>query len=195
MNSPILPELPGDVVIAPPWVPTNSSPAMNLATPGAIRLIATPATMWFTPKVVVATLITSPPSMPPISPPRRAAHGPYSQPHQPAKIVPSTIMPSRPMLIVPLRSATRPDRPARPMGAAVRSATPKVPLDVRSGVSERIRVTESTMNTPKAAASGIQRDERQFGESAIGSTVVSATIVMPSLPRSGSSRAVVDLRV
>ena len=86
--------------------------------------------------------------MPPMIPPSSANHGPYSQPHHPAKIVPRTIMPSRPMLIVPLRSATRPDKPARPIGAAVRNATPNVPLDVRSAVSDRIRVVERTANAP-----------------------------------------------
>src|SRR6056297_1513917 len=44
VNDPMLPELPGDEVTDPPCVSTNSSLAMNLATPGAIRLMATPAT-------------------------------------------------------------------------------------------------------------------------------------------------------
>src|SRR6188472_3789598 len=159
VNAPMLPELPGDVVIAPPCVSTNNSPAMNRAAPGAIRLIATPATMWFTPNVVVA------------------------------KIVPRTIMPSRPMLIVPLRSATRPDKPARPIGAAVRSATPNVPLEVRSSVSDRIRVVERMANAPSTAASGNQRDERQLDAVVLGAidgADESATTVMPVLPRSDS---------
>src|SRR4029079_7467881 len=168
VNAPTLPELPGDVVIAPPWVSTNSSPAMNRAAPGAIRLIATPATMWFTPNVVVARLITSPPIMPPMIPPRSANHGPYSQPHHPAKIVPRTIMPSRPTLIVPLRSATRPDKPAKPIGAAVRSATPNVTLEVRSDVSDRLPVVATLENGATTAASGNQRDDRQLYAVVVG---------------------------
>src|SRR6056297_2985298 len=165
VNDPMLPELPGDEVTDPPWVSTNSSLAMNLATPGAIRLMATPATMWLTPKVVVATLISRPPSMPPMMPPSRAIHGPNSHPHQPAKIVPITIMPSRPMLMVPLRSAMRPARPASAIGAAVRSATPKVPLEVRSPLSAMMRAVDMTATptiTMAAAATpmGLLRPSR-----------------------------------
>jgi hypothetical protein len=142
VNRPMLPELPGDEVTEPPGTPVNSSLAMNRATPGARMLMAKPATMWFTPNVVVATLISRPASTPPTMPPTTAIHGPYSQPHQPAKIVPMIIMPSRPMFTVPLRSANRPARPASAMGAAVRSATPNVPLEVRSSLSLSTRPSD-----------------------------------------------------
>ena len=170
------------VVTEPPCAPTNNSLAMNRATPGAIRLMATPATMWLTPNVVVATLITRPPSMPPMMPPSRAIHGPYSQPHQPAKIVPITIMPSRPMLIVPLRSATRPDRPASPIGAAVRSATPIVPLDVRSSLSAQSRAIDITVMAASEIAMMRIRGEEYHG--AVGGAVgaVSMVEVIPATP-------------
>ncbi len=118
----MLPELPGDEVTEPPWTSTNSSLAMKRAMPGASRLMATPATMWLTPNVVVARLDSNPKSMPPTIPPRSAIHGPNSHPHQPAKMVPITIIPSMPMLTVPLRSATSASQPGE--GDRRRSSQP-----------------------------------------------------------------------
>ena len=105
VNRPMSPSLPGEFVTEPPGSLLNSSLAMKRASPGARMLIAKPLTMWLTPKVTVAMAWSSPPSMPPIRPPTSAIHGPKYQPHQPAKIVPMIIMPSRPMFTVPLRSA------------------------------------------------------------------------------------------
>ena len=117
---------------------------MKRATPGAMMLMAKPETMWLTPNVTVARACSRPPRMPPMTPPTIAIHGPHSQPHQPAKTVPMIIMPSRPMFTVPLRSAKRPARPARAIGAAVRTITPNVPGDVRLLLSLMTRDAETT---------------------------------------------------
>src|SRR6056297_2450991 len=196
VNDPMLPELPGDEVTDPPWVSTNSSLAMNLATPGAIRLMATPATMWLTPKVVVATLISRPPSMPPMMPPSRAIHGPNSHPHQPAKIVPITIMPSRPMLMVPLRSAMRPARPASAIGAAVRSATPKVPLEVRSPLSAMMRAVDMTA-TPTITMAKMRHRADDSNGARSGVTFVASMVALMTSLRSVRSQmmAAVEVRL
>ena len=159
MNSPIGLDIPGELLIEPPSMPvpassTNSSPAMNRATPGEMMLMAKPATMWLTPNVAVASASKRPPRIPPMAPPTIAIHGPICQPHQPAKIVPMIIMPSRPMFTVPLRSAQRPASPAIAIGAAVRNITPNVPGDVRSLLSLMTRADETTI-APASTAKAI----------------------------------------
>ena len=66
--------------------------------------MATPETMWSTPKPTVAMAWSSPPSAPPKMPKPRPAHGPHWMPPQAANHVPSVIIPSRPMLTMPARS-------------------------------------------------------------------------------------------
>src|SRR5579885_2058114 len=55
----------------------NNSVDRYLATPAPSRLIATPDTMWLTPKVTVATACSRPPRAPNTTPPATAAHGPH----------------------------------------------------------------------------------------------------------------------
>ena len=188
--------MPGELLIDPPSMPapaalTNSRPAMNRATPGAMMLMAKPDTMWLTPNVAVARACSRPPRMPPMTPPRIAIHGPPCQPHQPAKIVPMIIMPSRPMFTVPLRSANRPPRPARAIGAAVRTITPNVPADVRFGlsaISRAAEMTSTTVSTPshvivvfdsparvrRRDEPVIRRDERHVVAAPVSAMAVSA---------------------
>ena len=66
----------GDWVIEPSAWPTKIWLDRNRVTPGAMRLMAMPDTIWLTPKVTVAMPWTRPPSMPPKAPKTSAAHGP-----------------------------------------------------------------------------------------------------------------------
>ena len=110
--------LPGELVIDPPGSSANSSPAMNRATPGARMLIAKPLTMWLTPNVTVARACSRPKIKPPTNPPMRPIHQLKYHAHHPANSVPAAIIPSRPMLIVPLRSAYNPPMPHIAIGIA-----------------------------------------------------------------------------
>lgn len=114
-------------------------------------LMATPETMWSTPKVTVARACSSPPSAPPTTPASTAAHGPYCQPAQPAANVPSIIMPSRPMLTTPARSAHRPPSPASPMGTAALSAEENWLLLVRSLAPVSTRMREKRTSPPASS--------------------------------------------
>ncbi len=67
----------GDWVGPPPGTPSKATLDRYLATPGARMLMATPETMWSTPKVTVATACSSPPSAPSTTPAATPAHGPY----------------------------------------------------------------------------------------------------------------------
>ena len=81
--------------------------------------MATPETMWSTPKVTVATRVQQAADR--ADERRRTsspAQDPTVEPAQPAPQVPRIIMPSRPMLTTPARSDHRPPRPARPIGTA-----------------------------------------------------------------------------
>ena len=113
------------VMVPSPW-PTKISLDRNRVTPGARMLMATPDTMWSTPKVTVARAWSRPPSAPPRRRRRSAAHGPQCQPAQPANHVPRIIIPSRPMLTMPARSRQRPPRPASRIGAAAPTAAMNV---------------------------------------------------------------------
>ncbi len=90
--------------------------------PRARMLMATPETMWLTLKVIVTMACSRPPRQPPTMPTRTPVHGPHWKPAQAPNQVPRIIMPSRPMLTTPARSAHRPPRPARPIGTASWSA-------------------------------------------------------------------------
>lgn len=73
--------------------------------PPAKVMMATPEMMWSTPKVTVAVACRRPAAAPPATPMATPHHGPYCQaPHAPNQ-VPRIIMPSRPMLTTPERSA------------------------------------------------------------------------------------------
>ena len=54
----------GDWVGPPPWSPENHRSARNAATPTAMMLMATPDTMWSTPKMTVASACSAPPIAP-----------------------------------------------------------------------------------------------------------------------------------
>ncbi len=86
--------------------------------PRARMLMATPETMWLTLKVTVTMACSRPPRQPPMMPTRTPVQGPHWNPAQAPNQVPRIIMPSRPMLMTPARSAHRPPSPARPMGTA-----------------------------------------------------------------------------
>ncbi len=58
--------------------PVNVSAARYCATPSAMMLIATPDTMWSTPKVTVAIACSRPPSAPQNTPSATAPHGPQT---------------------------------------------------------------------------------------------------------------------
>ena len=77
VSEPMWPVIVGDWVIVPSPRPTNSSLDRNRHRPGAMMLMATPDTMWSTPKVIVARPWSRPPNAPPTPPHTRAAHGPH----------------------------------------------------------------------------------------------------------------------
>src|SRR3954451_20792476 len=195
VNSPILPDTPGELVSEPPCSPTNSTLAMNRATPGARMLMANPATMWLTPNVTVANPRRSPPSSPPSAPPRTPNQGPCCQANQPPNTVPAVIMPSSPMLTVPLRSDHRPARPAMAIGAATRIATPNVPGEVMSSVLliHRAMATETTTSRPPHAHSGPGSvDDERDGATGAGpaSSATAVMLVVLRCERRGASRGV-----
>ncbi len=112
----------GEVLIDPPPTADSLAGWANVfderyrVIPGARMLIATPDTMWSTPKPTVAMAWSMPPSAPPTMPKARPAHGPHWMPPHAADQVPSVIIPSRPMLTIPARSQYRPPRPASRIG-------------------------------------------------------------------------------
>ena len=67
------------MIVPSPW-PAKTSLDRKRATPGAMRLMAMPDTIWSTPKVTVATAWISPPSIPPKAPKARAYQGPNCHP-------------------------------------------------------------------------------------------------------------------
>ena len=185
VNSPILPDTPGELVSEPPCSPTNSTLAMNRATPGARMLTANPATMWLTPNVTVARPSSSPPSIPPTTPPSSPNQGPCCHANQPPNTVPAVIIPSRPMLTVPLRSDHSPARPAMAIGAATRIATANVPGEVTSSVLliNRAMATETTTSRPAHAHSGPGSDaDADDRDGATGAGPTSSVAAVMSTP-------------
>ena len=68
VSVPIRPVMVGDWVMVPSPCPTKISLDRNRHNPGAMRLMAMPATTWSTPKVMVARPRSRPPSAPPMPP-------------------------------------------------------------------------------------------------------------------------------
>ena len=154
----------GDWVRPPPDLLTKNSRDRKRVRAGAMMLTATPEMMWSTPKLTVATAWMRPPPAPPAIPMAMPHHGPNSSAPQAPNHVPSTIIPSRPMLTTPARSAQMPPRPASRMGTARRSVDSAVPAEMRSVVSGRASswMIDRTTTSPRAAT--IQRntiDERR----------------------------------
>src|SRR3954468_16593863 len=114
----------GDWVRPPPGVPSSRIEARNRVTPRPWMLMATPDTIWSTPNVTVAIACTRPPTAPNRTAVTMPAHGPYSQPIQPAPNVPRIIMPSSPMLTTPERSDQSPPTAAMPIRTAAARAAP-----------------------------------------------------------------------
>ena len=98
-------------------VESNQSKLRNWVNPAPRMLMATPETMWSTPKPTVAMAWSRPPTAPPSMPMMTPCHGPNSMQPQAPKKVPRIIIPSRPMLTMPARSDQRPPSPARAMGS------------------------------------------------------------------------------
>ena len=104
-------------------------------------------------------------------------------------------MPSRPMLIVPLRSATRPASPARPIGCrgAQRDAERAARGEV-VGVGEDPRERQDGQRSDhqrRAATSATMRQPTVGRRVADGGGGESVAMVMPALPRSDRRPAVV----
>ena len=108
----------GDCLGLPPltWAspPLKNSLDRYCVTPSASRLMATPETMWSTPKVTVATAWSRPPRAPPTMPAAGRARGSTASRPSRRRTVPRIIMPSRPMLTTPARSDHRPARSGQP---------------------------------------------------------------------------------
>ena len=66
----------GDWVGPPPGRPEKNASARKPATPSAMMLIATPETMWSTPKVTVASACRAPPRAPNATAPATPAIAP-----------------------------------------------------------------------------------------------------------------------
>ena len=77
LNWPVFDEMRGPWVIEPPATPVNAIAARKRATPGAMMLIATPLTMWSTPKVTVANACNRPPRAPNTMAKNTPHHGPW----------------------------------------------------------------------------------------------------------------------
>ena len=149
VSLPIVCWIAGELVIVPsPFdpLPTKTSDDRKRVIPGAMRLIATPDTIWSTPKVIVARAWSRPPSMPPNAPPTSVAHGPQCHPAKAAVQVPRIIMPSRPMLATPARSEYKPPSPANRIGDAAAIVAMKVPPVVRSSAPVSTHVKASPRN-------------------------------------------------
>src|SRR3954469_25512470 len=145
----------GDCVIEPPAslnCLAKTSDDMNRVNPGARMLMATPEITLSTPNCTVATACSTPPKAPPSAPMRTPHHAPNSSaPHAPNQ-VPSTIIPSRPMLTTPARSEKSPPRPANKMGTPQRN----IALDEPSAVSRLVLskpCTTLSTTTPTTAYS------------------------------------------
>ena len=78
----------GDCVTPPPGVFTKISADRNRVMPAPRMVTATPATMWSTPKVTVATARMRPPSAPPMMPTTTPHHAPNSYAPQAPNQVP-----------------------------------------------------------------------------------------------------------
>ena len=68
----------GDWVGPPPLSPVNVIAARYCVAPSAMMLIATPETMWSTPKITVAIACSRPPSAPKMIAPTTPTQAPYS---------------------------------------------------------------------------------------------------------------------
>ena len=149
--------------------------------PAPRMLIATPDTMWSTPKVTVATACRRPPIMPPRIPAITPTQGlsKVNAAHAPNQ-VPRIIMPSRPMLTTPARSDHRPPRPAIAIGMASRSEAPVVPIEVRSSAPVAIRTKDSRASTPAKASSHMPTDPRRVVVGAGGTVGASTRAVLMS---------------
>lgn len=121
-------------------------------------LMATPETMWLTLKVTVTKACSRPPIAPPAMPTRTPVHGPYWKPAQAPNQVPRIIMPSRPMLTTPARSAHRPPRPARPIGTASSSAVDIWLTLVMPSAPVMMRTIEVSARTPAMTSSSTGSD-------------------------------------
>jgi hypothetical protein len=135
-----------------------------------------------------------PPRPPPTSPQMIPAHGlpKFTVPQAPNQ-VPRIIMPSRPMLTTPARSANRPPSPARRMGTEKRSMAPAVPGSVRTVVSSPPKVCTADNTKMPIAAKVDQRAHagspayrwssvREAPGSGIGAADGFITSVMPQPP-------------
>ena len=170
----------GDWVMPPPGRWAKTSRDRKRARAGARMLMATPEMMWSTPKPTVATACSRPPAAPPAMPMTMPHQGPNSRAPQAPNQPPRIIIPSRPMLTTPARSAQMPPRPASRIGTARRSVASAVPAEMRSVVSGRASswVTERTSTRPRAAT--VQRRTTEFPRERS-----SRRAVMPPSPASG----------
>ena len=175
----------GDWVTPPPGVSTKISADRKRVIPAPRMLIATPDTMWSTPKVTVASACSSPPRAPPTMPARTPHQAPNSNAPQAPNQVPRMSWPSRPMLTTPARSDHRPPRPASPMGTASRSAAPVVPLEVMSSAPVTSRTIETSASSPamlSRTTGSVIRGRRRPG--ACGTISWSMRpVLMPGSPR------------
>ena len=152
----------GDWVMPPPGRLANTSRDRNRASAGARMLMATPEMMWSTPNPTVATAWSRPPAAPPAMPMAMPHHGPNSSAPQAPNQVPRIIIPSRPMLTTPARSAHMPPRPASRMGTARRSVASAVPAEIRSVVSGRANSWATDRASTRPSAATIQRRTTEF---------------------------------
>lgn len=177
----MLPDMGGDWVGPPPVLGVKVSSERKRTVPAARRLMATPLTMWSTPKVTVARACSRPPRAPPMRAATSAASGPQRHPAKPAPQTPSIIMPSRPMLTTPARSLIRPPRPARATGRVSHTIALMVPDAVRTPSPEMTRVIERATNPRPARSSRRLRRARRATVVAVGADAVE--VLMPTLLR------------
>src|SRR6185312_8349558 len=118
-------------------------------------LIATPETIWSTPKVTVATACIAPPMSPPTSPPTTPSQAlPVTWAKSAPNQVPRIIMPSRPMFTTPERSDHKPPSPHKAIGMASVNVAARVPADVMSCAPVTTRTNDTASRARSSTATG-----------------------------------------
>jgi hypothetical protein len=160
-------------------------------------LIATPETIWSTPKVTVATACIAPPMSPPTSPPITPSHAlPVTYAKSAPNQVPRIIMPSRPMFTTPERSDHRPPSPHKAIGMASVNVAASVPADVMSCAPVTTRTNDMASSARSKTAIGPANRVFRSGTRRVTSGVYgdgrngswSVDISQPPLPLEASSR-------
>ena len=112
--------------------------------------MATPETMWSTPKVTVAMAWRSPPAAPPAIPMATPHQGPYCQAPQAPNQVPEDHHPLEADVDDAGALGPQPAEGGEADGHGEAQRRPNVPTEVRSGVSVIDRTTDRSTNSPTA---------------------------------------------